>query len=101
MGGSKLADVAAIDGTTVEQKEGNHHHSSVKAALRQANKEPTIAHERLHRISGKRGDNVNHKFESLELSRNDHVSDSRLRSGHSSDLKYWLHKVDRALIALT
>ena len=89
--------MGAKEGTTVEQKGVSHHYDSVKAAMRQATKEPPVANKRLGRIYGKGVEKVNHKLESLQLSRKDQVSMSRLRSGHHADLKYWLHKIGRAL----
>ena len=67
------------------------------SAMRQATKEPPITHERLRRINGDRREKVNHKLESLQLSRKEQVSISGLRSGHHPDLKYCLHKICRAL----
>ena len=89
--------MATKEGTTVEQTIVGHHYDSVKAAVRQATKEPPIAHERLRHYYGERGDKVNHKLESLQLSTKDHVSFIRLRSGHYQDLKYWLHNISRSL----
>ena len=40
---------------------------------------------------------MNHKLESLQVSSKDQISISRLRSCHHPDLKYWLHKICRAL----
>ena len=74
-----------------------HHCDSAYAAIRQATMEPPITHERLLRTYGKRGEKVNHKLESLQLSRKDQVSINRLRSGHHPKLKYWLHVIGRAL----
>ena len=59
--------------------------------------EPLIAHERLHGIYGERGEKVNHKLESLQLSRKDQVSISRLRIGHHPD--YWHHMIGLMLSA--
>ena len=70
----------------------NHHYDSAKAAIGEATKDPPITHEQC-RIYGKRGEKVNHKLESLQLSRKDQVSISRLRSCHHPDLTYWLHKL--------
>ena len=58
---NQLADVAAKEGTTVEQEGVSHHYDSAKAAIRQATKEPTITFERVRHIYGERGEN----FESL------------------------------------
>ena len=81
-----------------QQQEGeSHHYDSAKAAIRQATKELPISQERLRHIYGERGEKVNHKLESLQLSMKDQVSISRLRSGQNSDHKYWLHKIGRAL----
>ena len=66
---NELADVAAKEGTTMEQEGVSHHYDSAKAAIRQATKEPPITHERLGRIYGERGEKVNHKLESPQLSR--------------------------------
>ena len=44
-----------------------------------------------------RGEKVNHKLESRQLSGKDQISVSRQRSSHHSDLKYWLHNFGRAL----
>ena len=44
-----------------------------------------------------RAEKVNHKLESLQLSRKDQVYISRLKSRRSMDLKYWLNKIGRAL----
>ena len=52
--GNELADVAAKEGTTVEQEGVSHHYDSSKAAMLQANKEPPIIHERLRRTCGER-----------------------------------------------
>ena len=49
---NQLADVAAMEGTTVEQEGVGHHYDSVKAAILQATKEPPITHERQCRIGG-------------------------------------------------
>ena len=54
--------MAAKEGITVEQVGVGHYHNSVKAAIRQATKEPPTTHERLHRIYGERGEKVNHKL---------------------------------------
>ena len=89
--------MATKDGTTVEQEGISYHYEAAKAAMRQATKEPPIAHERQRRIYGEIGEKVNHWLESLQLSRKDQVSIIRLRSGHHQDLKYWLHKISRAL----
>ena len=72
---------------TVEQEKVSFHYDSTKAAMRQATKEPPIAHERPRRIHGERGEKVNHKLDSLQLSRKDQVSISRLRSGHQPEQK--------------
>ena len=40
---------------------------------------------------------MNHKLESLPLSRKDQVSFCILRSSHQPDKKYWLHNIGRAL----
>ena len=92
LSGSELAEMAAKEGTTVEQEGENHHYDSAKAAMRQATMEPSITHECLRGIYGKRGERINNKLEGLQLSRKDQVSISRLRSSHHPDLKYWLHK---------
>ena len=63
------------------------------AAIRQTTKEKLITHERLFRINGKRGEKVNHKLDSLQLSRKDKVYVSRLRCGHST----FLHKIGGTL----
>ena len=94
---NELADVATKEGTTVEQEGVSHHHKSAKAAIRPVTKKPPITHERLRRIYGERGEKVNHKLKSQQLSRKDQVSISRLRSRHHPELKYWLHKIGRAL----
>ena len=46
---------------------------------------------------GQKRRKVDHMLESLQLSRKDHVSISILRSGLHPDMKYWLHKIGRAL----
>ena len=92
----RVDNVAAKEGIIVEHEEENHHNDSAKAAICQATKDPTIAHKCLHRIYGKRGEKVNQKFKSLQLSRKDQVSISRLKCGHHPDLKYWLNKIGRA-----
>ena len=79
--------------TTVEQERDSHHYDSVKAAIRQVTKAPPTTLEHLRCIYGERGEEVKHKLESRQLSRNDQVSISRLRSGHHADLKYWLHMI--------
>ena len=52
--GGDLADMVAKERTTVKQEEENQHYDSARAAIRQANKEPPIAHEYLRRIDGKK-----------------------------------------------
>ena len=60
--------MAAKEGITVEQEGVSHHYDSAKAAIRQATKELRITHVRLCSIYGKRGEKVNHKLESQQLS---------------------------------
>ena len=61
--------------------------------MRQAIKEPPIAHEHLPHIYGEKGEKVTHKLVGLQLSWKDQVSIRRLWSGHHLDLNYWLHKL--------
>ena len=75
----------------------SHHYDSSKAAILRAIKEPSVAHGRLRSICDERGEKFSHKMDCLQLSRKDQVSISRLRCGHHLDLKYWLHKIGRAL----
>ena len=48
-------------------------------------------------VYGKRGEKVNNQEESLQLSRKDQVSISRLSSGHHPYLKFWPDKIGIAL----
>ena len=52
----------------------SHHHDSAKAALQKVTKEHPITHEDLRHIHGMRGEKVNHKLESLQLSRKDQAN---------------------------
>ena len=47
---NESADVAAKEGTTVEQEGVSLYYDSAKEAIRHMTKEPPITHERLHRI---------------------------------------------------
>ena len=80
--------MAAKEATTVEQEGVGHHYDSAKAATRQATKEPPITHGCLRHINGEGGEKVNHMLGSLQLTRTDQVTISRLRSSHQPDLKY-------------
>ena len=75
----------------------SHHYETAKAEIRQATKEPPITYKRLRCIYGEKGENVNNKLESLQLSKKDQIYVSRERIGNHPYLKYWLHKIGRAL----
>ena len=79
------------------QEEENHHYDSARVEMRHVTKKPLITLERLRRICGERGEEVNHKLDSLQLPRKDLVYISRLMSGHHSYLICWLHKIGSAL----
>ena len=65
---NELADVAAKEGSTVEQEGVSRHYYSTKAAIRQATMEQPITLERPRR---KRGEKVNYKLKSQQLSMKD------------------------------
>ena len=94
--------MSARERTTEEQKGESHPYDP--RAIRRATKEPPSntagdegTPERPRLPYGERGEKVNHTLESLQLSRKDQVSISRLRSCHQRSLNYWLHKTGRAL----
>ena len=79
----------------MEQERENYHYDSANAAIWQATKEPPITQDRLCRIHDKRGEKVNHKLDSQQLSWKDQVFISKLKSGHHPGQKYWLHNIVR------
>ena len=63
----------------------NHHYDTVKRQYTRQLRNPLLPTN----IYGERGEKVNHKMESLHLSRKEQVSISRLRRGHHPDLNYF------------
>ena len=49
---NELADMAAREGTIVEQEEVSHHYDSAKVAIQRTTMEPPVTHECRHHIYG-------------------------------------------------
>ena len=93
---NELADAQTKKGADADQTDVDHHYITAKAMIRRATRGAPASHELTQRIYGDTGSKVNRKEEG-QLGRRDQVTLGRPRSGHHSELKYWLAKINRAI----
>ena len=89
-----MADKKAQEEAAANQ-DVQHNYGSVKATIRRTTRGGEIFHERICLIYGMKGEKLDRREES-KLSRKE-MTMGRLKSGHHPELKYWLHKIWRAV----
>ena len=90
-----MADELAKQGSSAPQEHEKWLYSTAKSKIWREVKPKALTHARLREIYGSHGETINRPEEG-QLDRKDQVTLSHLRCGHHPDLKYWLHKIQRA-----
>ena len=91
-----MADELVRKRAAANQEGVRHNYNSAKATIRRAIRGGEISHERIRRVYGMKGEKLARRKES-RLSRKEQTTMGRLRSGHHPEIKYWLHKIGRAV----
>ena len=91
-----MADKQARKKAAANQEDARYNYDSAKVTIRRATIGGEIFHERICRVYGMKGENLDRREDS-KLSRKENTMMGHLRSGHQPELKYWLHKIECAV----
>ena len=94
--GNEIADEQAQIGAATNQEGVRHHYNSAKATIRRVARGEKISHVGIRQLYGAKGEELDH-IEESKLYRIEQMTMGQVRSGHHSDLKYWLHMIGRAV----